>query len=143
MTKAIRAAIARKKGDTMKYTIYDTRTCTDIDTYDTLLDAITALVGRRPEFIRAGGYEPSRYTIVDEDGDGVVVMDVGAEGYRGILIVCWDPSRVILGMQDNFKVPNGGSRQMFGVEIHANILQAFMMNRLICTTFCQLMKMHI
>ena len=33
------------------------------------------------------------------------------------------------GMQDNFKVPNGGSRQMFGVEIHANILQAFMMNR--------------
>ena len=28
------------------------------------------------------------------------------------------------GMQDNFHVPNGHSRQMFGVEIHANILQA-------------------
>lgn len=33
------------------------------------------------------------------------------------------------GMQDNFNVPNGHSRQMFGVEIHANILQAFMQGR--------------
>lgn len=33
------------------------------------------------------------------------------------------------GMQDNFNVPNGFSQQMFGVEIHANILQAFMENR--------------
>lgn len=33
------------------------------------------------------------------------------------------------GMQDNFNVPNGNSSQMFGVEIHANILQAFMQNR--------------
>jgi len=28
------------------------------------------------------------------------------------------------GMQDNFRVPNGGNEQMYGVEIHANILQA-------------------
>ncbi len=33
------------------------------------------------------------------------------------------------GMQDNFNVPNGNSSQMFGVEIHANILQAFIQNR--------------
>ena len=33
------------------------------------------------------------------------------------------------GMQDNFKVPNGGSRQMYGVEIHANIFQAYLENR--------------
>lgn len=33
------------------------------------------------------------------------------------------------GMQDNFRVPNGGSEQMFGVEIHANILQTLMQNR--------------
>ena len=33
------------------------------------------------------------------------------------------------GMQDNFKVPNGGSAQMYGVEIHANILQSFMQGR--------------
>lgn len=33
------------------------------------------------------------------------------------------------GMQDNFNVPNGYSKQMFGVEIHANIIQSFMQNR--------------
>ncbi len=33
------------------------------------------------------------------------------------------------GMQDNFNVPNGYSQQMFGVEIHANILQSFMEGR--------------
>lgn len=33
------------------------------------------------------------------------------------------------GMQDNFNVPNGYSQQMFGVEIHANILQSFMQGR--------------
>ncbi|MGN0151236.1 MAG: CHASE2 domain-containing protein [Wujia sp.] len=33
------------------------------------------------------------------------------------------------GMQDNFNVPNGYSSQMYGVEIHANILQAFLQDR--------------
>lgn len=33
------------------------------------------------------------------------------------------------GMQDNFNVPNGKSKQMFGVEIHANILQSLMDGR--------------
>lgn len=33
------------------------------------------------------------------------------------------------GMQDNFNVPNGYSSQMYGVEIHANILQAFLQGR--------------
>ena len=33
------------------------------------------------------------------------------------------------GMQDNFKVPNGGSDQMYGVEIHANIFQSYLENR--------------
>jgi len=33
------------------------------------------------------------------------------------------------GMQDNFQVPNGYSQQMYGVEIHANILQALMQER--------------
>ncbi len=33
------------------------------------------------------------------------------------------------GMQDNFPVPNGGSDQMNGVEIHANTLQAYMQDR--------------
>lgn len=33
------------------------------------------------------------------------------------------------GMQDNFNVPNGYSSQMYGVEIHANILQSLMDGR--------------
>ena len=33
------------------------------------------------------------------------------------------------GMQDNFKVPNGGSRQMYGVEVHANVFQSYMEER--------------
>ena len=33
------------------------------------------------------------------------------------------------GMQDSFKVPNGSSKQMYGVEIHANILQAYLDGR--------------
>lgn len=33
------------------------------------------------------------------------------------------------GMQDSFNVPNGYSKQMFGVEIHANILQSLMQGR--------------
>ena len=33
------------------------------------------------------------------------------------------------GMQDSFKSPNGGSQQMYGVEIHANILQSYMQGR--------------
>ncbi len=33
------------------------------------------------------------------------------------------------GMQDNFKVPNGKSNQMYGVEIHANIFQSYLENR--------------
>lgn len=33
------------------------------------------------------------------------------------------------GMQDSFYVPNGGSKQMYGVEIHANIVQSFMQAR--------------
>lgn len=33
------------------------------------------------------------------------------------------------GMQDNFNVPNGKSEQMYGVEIHANILQSLLDGR--------------
>ncbi len=33
------------------------------------------------------------------------------------------------GMQDQFNVPNGNASQMYGVEIHANIVQSFMQGR--------------
>lgn len=34
-----------------------------------------------------------------------------------------------VGLQDNFSVPNGHGRQMYGVEIHANILQGYTQQR--------------
>ena len=37
-----------------------------------------------------------------------------------------------MGMQDNFKVPTSG-QQMYGVEIHANILQSYLQNRFAIT----------
>ena len=33
------------------------------------------------------------------------------------------------GMQDDFDVPTGGTREMYGVEVHANILQSYIQNR--------------
>ena len=33
------------------------------------------------------------------------------------------------GMQDSFEVPSGGSSQMYGVEIHANIFESYLDNR--------------
>ena len=41
-----------------------------------------------------------------------------------VLVGAYDP-----GMQDDFNVPNGGSRQMYGVEIHANIFQSYLQGR--------------
>ena len=41
-----------------------------------------------------------------------------------VFIGAYDPE-----MQDDFIVPNGGSAQMYGVEIHANIFQAYMQGR--------------
>lgn len=41
-----------------------------------------------------------------------------------IIIGAYDPS-----MQDDFIVPNGGSKRMHGVEIHANIFQSYLQGR--------------
>ena len=41
-----------------------------------------------------------------------------------VFIGAYDPE-----MQDDFVVPNGGSAQMYGVEIHANIFQSYMQGR--------------
>ena len=35
--------------------------------------------------------------LVDEDGDGIIVEQVGGEGYNGYMMVVLDPSRVIVG----------------------------------------------
>ncbi|MCR5215302.1 MAG: adenylate/guanylate cyclase domain-containing protein [Eubacterium sp.] len=52
--------------------------------------------------------------------------DIDVRAFAGslVLIGAYAP-----GMQDSFKVPNGGSQQMYGVEVHANILQSYMQGR--------------
>ena len=56
----------------------------------------------------------------------VLAGRIDARAFTGsvVLIGAYAP-----GMQDNFKVPNGGSSQMYGVEIHANIFQSYLENR--------------
>ena len=54
--------------------------------------------------------------------DGKIDMRTFADSI--VLVGAYAP-----GMQDNFRVPNGGSYQMYGVEIHANVLQSYLENR--------------
>ncbi len=51
-------------------------------------------------------------------------IDPRAFGGSIVLVGSYAP-----GMQDNYKVPNGRDKQMYGVEIHANILQSYMDGR--------------
>ena len=68
---------------------------------------------------RPGDYE---YISMADVMDGKI--DSRAFGDSIVLVGAYAP-----GMQDSFVVPNGGSLQMFGVEIHANILQSYLQGR--------------
>lgn len=68
---------------------------------------------------RPGDYE--HISLVD-----VLNGKIDSRAFAGSIILV---GAYATGMQDNFNVPNGRSEQMFGVEIHANILQSFMDGR--------------
>lgn len=42
------------------------------------------------------------YGLVDEDGDGIITLDIKGNGYVGYMIVVLDPSRVICGKPDSY-----------------------------------------
>ena len=42
------------------------------------------------------------YGIVDEDGDGIILLDVKGNGYMGYMTIVLDPKRVFVGMPDNY-----------------------------------------
>ncbi len=44
-----------------------------------------------------GGPQPDEWGLVDEDGDGIIVVPVKGTGYAGYMMVVLDPSRVIVG----------------------------------------------
>ena len=43
------------------------------------------------------GPQPDDYGIIDEDGDGIVIVDVKKKGFVGKMIIVYDPSRVFVG----------------------------------------------
>ena len=45
----------------------------------------------------ADGPQPDAWGLVDEDGDGIIVVPVKGTGYAGYMMVVLDPSRVIVG----------------------------------------------
>ena len=42
------------------------------------------------------------YGLVDEDGDGIIFKEVKGNGYMGYMTVILDPTRVFVGMPDNY-----------------------------------------
>ncbi|MBR4473045.1 MAG: phosphodiester glycosidase family protein [Oscillospiraceae bacterium] len=43
------------------------------------------------------GPQPDAYGLIDEDGDGIVIVDVKKKGFVGKMMVVYDPSRIIVG----------------------------------------------
>lgn len=108
------------------------------DTYDSFSKVIYE------EYCKLQGLENNTSIKVDPQGRSLINYSGKPGDYEAISMVdvlngtvdarAFADSVVLVGayatgMQDNFNVPNGRSKQMFGVEIHANILQAFMENR--------------
>ncbi len=55
---------------------------------------------QRAQGDEATGPQPDDYGIVDEDGDGIVIVDVKKKGFVGKMIIVYDPSRVFVGTPD-------------------------------------------
>ena len=68
---------------------------------------------------KAGDYE---YVSMADVLDGTIPSKAFTNSI--VLVGAYAP-----GMQDNFLVPSDGSNQMYGVEIHANILQSYLQGR--------------
>lgn len=47
--------------------------------------------------------------IVDEDGDGIEIIDIHGPTYKGKLMIVLDPSRVFVGVTDTFSLDGGGT----------------------------------
>ena len=46
------------------------------------------------------GPQPDAYGLIDEDGDGIVIVDVKKKGFVGKMMVIYDPQRVFVGKPD-------------------------------------------
>ena len=48
------------------------------------------------------GPQPDEYGLIDEDGDGIIIVDVKKKGFVGKMIVVLDPSRVFVGKPETY-----------------------------------------
>ncbi len=48
------------------------------------------------------GPQPDAYGLIDEDGDGVIIVDVKKKGFVGKMMVIKDPSRVFVGKPEGY-----------------------------------------
>ena len=71
--------------------IYDTHFATNASGASTDTSLITI---KAPEETDANlGPQPDAYGLIDEDGDGIVLVDVKKKGFVGKMMVVYDPSR--------------------------------------------------
>jgi len=98
-----------------------------------LYDTYCELQGTKPQEIPVDRFGRSIINYSGRPGDyecvslsDVLSGKIDTRSFRDsiVLVGAYAP-----GLQDNFPVPNGGSSQMYGVEIHANILQSYLQNR--------------
>ena len=95
------------------------------------------LTGTTPVSIPVDKFGRSRINYSGKPGDyecvsmaDVLSGKIDTRAFKGSVIFVGAYAQ---GLQDSFKVPNGGSNQMYGVEIHANILQSYIDNRFAVT----------
>lgn len=98
-----------------------------------LYDRYCELTGTAPNTITKDKYGRSLINYSGRAGDYEFIsmsdvlngnIDPRAFGDSIVLVGAYAP-----GMQDNFKVPISRDKEMYGVEIHANILQSYMQGR--------------
>ena len=67
----------------------------------------------RPSSDENGTPQPDEWGLVDEDGDGIIVVPVKGAGYSGYMMVVLDPSRVIVGSDPDMYYGRGYTVEEF------------------------------
>ena len=69
---------------------------------DIQADANLISVAAHDGAYQEGENHTDAYGLVDEDGDGIILVDIKGNGYMGYMTVVLDPKRVFVGMPDSY-----------------------------------------
>ena len=74
-----------------------------VEEMDKDISTDTSLINVHAQDENSGG-EDGRddYGLVDEDGDGIIFVDIKGNGFVGYMLVILDPTRVFVGMPDSY-----------------------------------------